>query len=267
MIFYKVDFKHFSRLWNLVHPQCRMVAGWRLPTCSSGHLLRHPALVSRPNLKARTRTPARLQRRKVNQRPLKKTGQLWAMASTMATRGSARIPVCLRRWCGRRSWRTSSAISSFRNRRSRSPSAASTRTTCFRRTGMDTATRMFTKTTASRPVSWARYYGRDFFFLQLSKIISGFIVISFQDPLKTFRLWKHLITLFFVVVVLLEKKLHMEPPAAPGGGQQMATPKGATLATCESCGKMDFVSKFRRSKRFCSTACSKKYSISIWVAF
>ena len=66
----------------------------------------------------------------------------------------------------------------------------------------------------------------------------------------------------------------MEPPAAPaggvggagGGGQQMATPKGATLATCESCGKMDFVSKFRRSKRFCSTACSKKYSTIFLVA-
>lgn len=46
----------------------------------------------------------------------------------------------------------------------------------------------------------------------------------------------------------------------------MATPKGATLATCESCGKMDFVSKFRRSKRFCSTACSKKYSTIFLVA-
>jgi hypothetical protein len=42
----------------------------------------------------------------------------------------------------------------------------------------------------------------------------------------------------------------------------MSTPKGATMATCEGCGKMDFISKFRRSKRFCSTACSKKYIIN-----
>ena len=69
---------------------------------------------------------------------------------------------------------------------------------------------------------------------------------------------------------LTEKKLHVEqptvqspPPMPPtttaNDLQQMSTPKGATMATCEGCGKMDFISKFRRSKRFCSTACSKKY--------
>ncbi|KAI9560239.1 hypothetical protein GHT06_014253 [Daphnia sinensis] len=75
-----------------------------------------------------------------------------------------------------------------------------------------------------------------------------------------------------------KKKLHVEqptenhqsPPSAPqppattvaNEVQQMSTPKGATMATCEGCGKMDFVAKSRRSKRFCSTACAKKPAIN-----
>lgn len=66
----------------------------------------------------------------------------------------------------------------------------------------------------------------------------------------------------------------MDPPSTvpavsqssttPGNDtQHLSTPKGATMTTCEGCGKMDFVSKSRRAKRFCSTACSKKYGCNI----
>uniref|UniRef100_A0A3B4BHF1 Polyhomeotic homolog 2b (Drosophila) n=1 Tax=Periophthalmus magnuspinnatus TaxID=409849 RepID=A0A3B4BHF1_9GOBI len=33
------------------------------------------------------------------------------------------------------------------------------------------------------------------------------------------------------------------------------------MLTCELCGKVDFASAFKRSKRFCSTVCAKRYSV------
>ncbi|KAK7082125.1 zinc ion binding [Halocaridina rubra] len=38
------------------------------------------------------------------------------------------------------------------------------------------------------------------------------------------------------------------------------SPKGDT-AKCEFCGKTDLRSKFKRSKRFCSTSCAKRYNV------
>ncbi|CAL4073333.1 unnamed protein product, partial [Meganyctiphanes norvegica] len=42
--------------------------------------------------------------------------------------------------------------------------------------------------------------------------------------------------------------------------QTRISPKGDT-AKCEFCGKVDLRSKFKRSKRFCSTACAKRYNV------
>ncbi|XP_042223075.1 polyhomeotic-like protein 2 [Homarus americanus] len=44
------------------------------------------------------------------------------------------------------------------------------------------------------------------------------------------------------------------------GEQISPSPKGDT-AKCEFCGKTDLRSKFKRSKRFCSTACAKRYNV------
>ncbi|KAK8720411.1 hypothetical protein OTU49_006269 [Cherax quadricarinatus] len=44
------------------------------------------------------------------------------------------------------------------------------------------------------------------------------------------------------------------------GEQTSTSPKGDT-AKCEFCGKIDLRSKFKRSKRFCSTACAKRYNV------
>jgi len=34
-----------------------------------------------------------------------------------------------------------------------------------------------------------------------------------------------------------------------------------TKLKCEFCGKIDYAYKFRRSKRFCSMACAKRYNV------
>ena len=74
-------------------------------------------------------------------------------------------------------------------------------------------------------------------------------------------LFIYFFVLFFEIrFQLVEKKLHMEQQSSivPGTPSSAGKPTLPQPGVCEGCGKTLEGSKFRRAKRFCSTACAKR---------
>lgn len=54
---------------------------------------------------------------------------------------------------------------------------------------------------------------------------------------------------------------HTADPQRAGGPAQELEAQKEPMLTCELCGKVDLAQVFKRSKRFCSTVCAKRYNV------
>ena len=86
----------------------------------------------------------------------------------------------------------------------------------------------------------------------LTHVIDGFVIQESSEPFPVNR----------GCMDGLLKKLNEdgEPPMKKSLlGNNNESGKFKKLATCETCGKKDLKAKFKKSKRFCSMSCAKRY--------
>ncbi|XP_035233141.1 polyhomeotic-like protein 3, partial [Stegodyphus dumicola] len=90
----------------------------------------------------------------------------------------------------------------------------------------------------------------------LTHVIDGFVIQEGPEPFPVSR------SSLFDSAEKLKKTEDSPIAASPEKKMKIHRPRGnVELAKCEFCGKMGPKSKFKRSKRFCSTSCAKRYNV------
>ncbi|XP_034029034.1 polyhomeotic-like protein 2 [Thalassophryne amazonica] len=89
----------------------------------------------------------------------------------------------------------------------------------------------------------------------LTHLIEGFVIQEGAEPFPVERP-------SFSVDSLQNHSQHLESHMSSSKLEiSEKEPQNQPMLTCELCGRMDFASIFKRSKRFCSTVCAKRYSV------
>lgn len=83
----------------------------------------------------------------------------------------------------------------------------------------------------------------------LTHLIEGFVIQEGNDPFPVERP-------SFSVDCLRRNRTSLKTDSLP-----LKELKQDSMLTCEFCGRVDFASVFKKSKRFCSTVCAKRYSV------
>ncbi|KAK6634974.1 hypothetical protein RUM44_000223 [Polyplax serrata] len=89
----------------------------------------------------------------------------------------------------------------------------------------------------------------------LTHVIEGFVIQESSEPFPVNRGCMDNMARKMAVNDALENG---EPPRKKSNVEG----KEKELATCETCGKKDLKSKFKKSKRFCSLSCAKRFNVS-----
>lgn len=85
----------------------------------------------------------------------------------------------------------------------------------------------------------------------LTHLVEGFIIQEGNNPFPVERP-------SFSVDCLRRRRANMKTDTYPLKELKL---QQESMLTCEFCGRVDFASVFKRSKRFCSTVCAKRYSV------
>lgn len=89
----------------------------------------------------------------------------------------------------------------------------------------------------------------------LTHVIEGFVIQESSEPFPVNRGCMDGLVRKMTVNEVLENG---EPPRKKSLMDGKDVVKDKELATCETCGKKDLKSKFKKSKRFCSLSCAKR---------
>ncbi|XP_070561449.1 polyhomeotic-like protein 2 isoform X2 [Ptychodera flava] len=93
----------------------------------------------------------------------------------------------------------------------------------------------------------------------LTHIIEGFVIEEAKEPFPVSK--SSLADALTKKSVLSASSDQESDKVAPREQQGEASHHSQELLKCEFCGKMDISQKFKRSKRFCSMACAKRYNV------
>lgn len=90
----------------------------------------------------------------------------------------------------------------------------------------------------------------------LTHVIEGFVIQEASEP---FAVNRGVVDALNKSIIVKEALENGEPPKKKPHLDNSEGSKEKEYATCEMCGKVDLKAKFKKSKRFCSQSCAKRY--------